>query len=354
MLRLLDALWDQRTPDRAAQIADQALRLAISTARVDAIDRWWSRVLSVSSDSVSAEIDFGDALSRSPALAQLGIERLRAIIPQMSQFEHDSRRLSETVAQREKRGAAQRRRVLSSLGRALVASGNSTAGLDTLTLAAKTGWDLSVFRAIRAASLSTGDSATAWTMTARLVADPSTTGQTRDSLTATAMSALGTARWAALQDDATRLFARRMLEGSTMQSLPGKPRLRAADGRELSLRDRLGGRVSVLVFWSRYCGWALDDLEALKNVAERLERQGSQLVIVIDDEPGPSAELTAFLKGHHVRVPVLFDVQHSTSKAFNNWGSPHYYVLDEAGRLRFPAVSSATEAMVRAVAVRAK
>ena len=47
-----------------------------------------------------------------------------------------------------------------------------------------------------------------------------------------------------------------------------------------------------------------------------------------------------------------FDVDHTTSKAFNNWGTPSYYVIDKAGRSRFDAVSSAVDALVRAQALR--
>lgn len=350
--RLLDSLWEQRTPERAGQVASQALGFAIATRRPAVIDRWWTRLLSVSNDSVQAEVSFGEELSQVRPLAHLGIERLRNIIPKVSQEARANRRLTETAAMRDRRATRLHRRVLSSMGQAMVASGAMSSGLDTLMLAAQSGWDLSIFRAIRTASLATGDSATALSMTARLLADPSTTQRTRDSLGALALKAVGPLRWTALQQNGTRLFAQRMLEESTRQSIPGKARLRTADGRKVLLSDRVRGRVTVIAFWSRYCGWALDDLDNLKMVAQRLQGVGSQMIVVLDDEPGPSAGLSAFLKEHDMRLPVQFDVEGSTSKALNNWGTPHYYVLDETGKVRFAAVNLATDALVRAEAVR--
>jgi len=143
-----------------------------------------------------------------------------------------------------------------------------------------------------------------------------------------------------------------MLEDSRMQSLAGKPRLRDDQGRVQTLRELGAGRVTVVVFSSRSCGWALDDLDDLGDVARRLEKVGSRLVLVIEDEAGPSPALSAVLAEHKVQGPVYFDVDHSTSKAFNNWGTPMYFVLDDVGRLRFEEVTTAHDALVRAEAVR--
>ena len=104
--------------------------------------------------------------------------------------------------------------------------------------------------------------------------------------------------------------------------------------------------------WSRYCGWALEDLDNLADVARRLEGVGSRLVLVIDDEAGPSPGLSKLLAEHKVSVRPYFDVEHTVSKALNDWGTPHYYVLDDAGRLRFDAAETARVAFARAEAVR--
>jgi hypothetical protein len=37
-------------------------------------------------------------------------------------------------------------------------------------------------------------------------------------------------------------------------------------------------------------------------------------------------------------MPVYSDSKEDAWKAFNNWGTPQYYVLDQQGRIRFEGV----------------
>lgn len=349
---LLDSLWNERAPDRAVQIAGTALDVAIATGRPSLIASWRARVHRVSSDTIATEVNFADKLSRTRALQPEGTARLRALLTMLRSPVADARRLTETKLRHEERTEQLRRVVLAALGRALVASGATKAGLDTLSLAARTGWDLAILRTIRNASFSAGDSATGWVMTARIVADPSVSSAQRDSLSSLGVRTLGPAQWAALERDGAVQFSQRMLSSAKTQSLAGSPRLRDATGTTRTLKELAANRVTVVAFWSRSCGWALDDLESLNATAKRLAKVGSQMLVIIDDEPGPSPDLTAFLSSKSVTTPVYFDIDHSASKAFNNWGTPDYYVLDADGRIRFTVVTTAVEALVRAEAVR--
>jgi hypothetical protein len=248
--------------------------------------------------------------------------------------------------------ALRKGRALAFLGRSLITSGERQSGLDTLKLAARSGWDPQIIRAIRNASLAAGDSANAWIMTARLVADPSTDVVMRDSLDQSARLALGNAGWSRLRDDASQLFSARILERSKMQSIVGTPRLRDVRGTTAPLAKLASGKVTVVAFWSRFCGWALNDLDNIGYVAQRLSKTGGQLLLVVDDEREPSPALLSLLASHKVRVLPYVDVAHSASKGFNNWGTPQYYVLDEHGRVRFDVVDEAREALVQAEALR--
>ena len=64
--------------------------------------------------------------------------------------------------------------VLVALGDALVASGRTNAGLDTLKLAVREGWDVSLFRHVAEIERSTGDTAGALRLLAMVAADPAT------------------------------------------------------------------------------------------------------------------------------------------------------------------------------------
>lgn len=352
MLRMLDTLWEQRTFDRATQIASYGINFAVAYGRRPIVEQWWSRMESAVSDRVSAEMAFAEQLTRSPAFADDGMNRLRRLLPVLDDTATVSRYLTETNSRRDARVATRRRRVLTALGRALVASGNSRAGIDTLRLADRTGWDLALARSIRTAAFATNDSATVWSMNARLAVDPSTTDATRDSIDAAARAALGDARWGTLRQTAARLFSQRMLEESETRSVSASAKVRDVQGRTRTLKELGAGRVTVVAFWSPSCGWALDDLDNLADVARRLERVGSQMVVIIDGETSVSPETTKLFAEHNVSVAPYFDVDQSTSKAVNNWGTPQYYVLDESGRLRFQAVDQARIAHSRAEAVR--
>lgn len=351
-LAIFDTLWTQRTPDRQSQIAGRALDLAVSSGRADQVSRWLPRLMATSNDTVAASLAFADQLSRVPTFRAQGMDRLRAMLRVLQTPDPSLRRLTETPMRQDARYEQMRIRALAALGRALVASGDTKAGVDTLTLASKTGWDVSVMRTIRTASFAAGDSATGWEMTARIVAEPTTDPAERATINASAIKAIGAERWSALTTEGVHQFAKRMLENSKMQSLAGTPRVKDSDGVEHTLRSLGGNKVTVVAFWSRHCGWALEDIQPLMSVAKRLEAAGAQLIVVMEDEANPSADLTAFLADRKMTVPVYFDVAHSTSKAFNNWGTPIYYVLDGGGRVRFSGVNSAMSAMVRAEAVR--
>jgi len=75
-------------------------------------------------------------------------------------------------------------------------------------------------------------------------------------------------------------------------------------------------------------------------------------VVSIVEEAGPSSALTAFLREKKVTMPVYLDAWHEASRAFNQWGTPYFYVVDANGRVRFDVSTSADEALARAEALR--
>ena len=107
----------------------------------------------------------------------------------------------------------------------------------------------------------------------------------------------------------------------------------------------------VVVFWSRTCGPAVEALPRVNEIAARLARDGVRVVGIVD-EPSASLELKAFLTKKQVTVPTYLDAWHDASRAFNQWGTPNFYVLDADGRVRFDVTTSADEALARAEAVR--
>jgi thiol-disulfide isomerase/thioredoxin len=261
------------------------------------------------------------------------------------------RALGETLSEQRDRHAATRRQLLATLGQALVAAGNYTEGRAALVEAASVGWNLNVLRAVQRASMAAGDTARALTMAARVAVDPRTPRAFTDSVQLLAHRVLGAAAWRSELDSARAEFVGRMLADARARSLSGEPRVRDMDGRTHSLRELMKGRVTVVAFWSRFCGPAIEDLPRLNAVAARLEREGVRVVSIID-EPAASDALKTFLREHRVTVPTQLDAWHESSRAFNQWATPSYYVLDSDGRVRFAVTNSADEALARAEALR--
>jgi thiol-disulfide isomerase/thioredoxin len=217
--------------------------------------------------------------------------------------------------------------------------------------AAASGWDPDVFRAVRKASLVAGDSGRALEMAAWLAADPRTAPAFADSVRASAQRRVGEVGWQRELDSARALFVERMLAGASARSLRSDARVRDLDGRAHSVRDLTKGRVTIVAFWSRFCGPAVEALPRMNEVASRLDRVGVPVVSILD-EPSSSPALQAFLREQHVTTPVYLDSHHAASRAFNQWGTPYFYVVDGEGRIRFDVTNSPDEALARAEALR--
>jgi hypothetical protein len=113
-------------------------------------------------------------------------------------------------------------------------------------------------------------------------------------------------------------------------------------GQSRALRVLAAGRPSVVIFWSRLCGPALEALPAITHMAEGLRAAGGNILLVVTDEP-PSTGLTRVLRDGGWSMPVYHDTRGEMAAAFANFGTPAYYVLDGLGRIRFDNADEAAE-----------
>jgi len=125
----------------------------------------------------------------------------------------------------------------------------------------------------------------------------------------------------------------RVLDRATRRPLPASIRLERAAGRLVRFDSLARGRVTFVAFWSRRCGPSLEELPALERMTARLRRQGVGIVTVTDERM--SEELQRFLVAKHLSFPVYGDVWRDASRAFNQWGTPSYFVVDASGQVRF-------------------
>jgi hypothetical protein len=349
--RRFEDLWVDTPASRTSQVASHVVGIAFRSGDTTLIRRWSNRVVESSRNRRAATRYAAERFTTVPALRTEGMQQLRSELESLAQLPSAERALGESVGEQRKRQAATGRSVLASLGRALVAAGEHVAGLDTLAKAAATGWDLEILQALRTASLAAGDTGRAVDIAARIAVDPRTDSSFVDSVAPIAMRQLGAAEWDSRLAAARAEFVDRMLADAPTKSLAGAVRVRDANGRTHDLRALAKGRVTLVAFWSRFCGWSLEDLPDLNRVAARLAQSGMQVVSIVK-EPAPSPELTTFLRDKQVTIPTYFDTWHEASRALNQWGTPSYYMLDAQGRVRFDRSSSANEVLARAEALR--
>ncbi|MBI4544862.1 MAG: TlpA family protein disulfide reductase, partial [Gemmatimonadetes bacterium] len=89
----------------------------------------------------------------------------------------------------------------------------------------------------------------------------------------------------------------------------------------------------VVAFWSRFCAPALWQLEPLERLHRAFAGRGIRL-LTITAEP-PSFEMRKFLVERGLTFPVFHDTRGEAARAFGQWSTPEYYVLDASGRVRF-------------------
>ena len=348
-LAALEALWPDVPADRAAQIASAALSvLPPATADGANLLRWSDRLIDADSSPGSARA-IAVQLLASPAWREEGKRRLRHEITRLSMARTQLRFLHESRTEHVERLARSQRLAMAQLGRALASDGVHRAALDTLALASAAGWDLAVFNTVRETSLRVGDSVTARTMAARISVDPGTSSARRDSIHAAHVAQIGEGAWAQLVSSAQRELSSRVMASAKRRVLPDIT-LRALNGSDAPLRSLLSPQVTVVVFWSVDCGPAVDALGEIQSIASTLATRGVRTITIVE-QAQPTPALREVLRLKAFTLPVYLDTGGTPSKAFNNWATPHAYVLDGKGNVMFSATTDLSSVALRAEAM---
>ncbi len=292
--------------------------------------RWMARSLVGMSDSAS---DMAMFLAGVPTFREEGMQQLRTLLGDPHLPQMVVRPLSRSAASQQRAVDDLRRRLYSALGRALVARGNTRAALDTLRLASEGAWDPASFAGLARSYLLAGDTLASMQMRARQVVDGRTRVTLRDSLDRAGRAQVGAAAWEALLRETRREMHALLLERSISRSIASSARAQSRDGRDHTLPELTGRAPSLVIFWSRHCGYALEALPDIRSLVERLRAAGTPVVFVIDE--APSADLDAYLAAERITWPVYYDARKRMGDAMRNFGTPMYYVLDASQRIRY-------------------
>lgn len=323
----LESLWSEVTGKEARV---RILRFGLSLARQYEDDarlvvwarRWWEL------DPVGG-LSAALTLSSSEGGREEGISMLSEVVEKTEAAEDGDRALGATAAAQEE--AARRRAAWLKryLGDALIQAGRTAEGIGVLEEAAAEVWRPDLFRSLGEAYFNAGERDDALWHFAALAADPGTSEESADSLLQRA--GVDASAWQEAVEVAREEMVRRTLASSESDFLP-TVRLAAPDGATVVLQDLLGAEATVLVMWSRYCGYSN---QAMPRIAALTKELGDQEVPFLALTRDPVDEARSFLQEEGFEVRALFDIWGEGGRALNSWGTPQYYVLDGAGRLRF-------------------
>jgi thiol-disulfide isomerase/thioredoxin len=291
----------------------------------------------------------GVALASFAPTREEGMRRIRAALERPAVELQAERPLTLNQSEFARMLADRRRELLAALGEALIAAKKPLEGLDTLSLAISDGWSLQLLKRVAAQRLEAGDTAGALELETKISVDPRTSQARIASITRLAVSRLGSAEWSHARTTAEREMVRETMSRSLLRTIRGNPGATNAAQQQQSLKELTEGKPSVLVYWSRHCGPALEALPAIDSVGRVLRKQGIPVYLVADEAPSP--EMAEFFRAHKVGIPVLYDSRREVNTALRNFATPAFYVLDSQGRIRFNEVIEVNDLLLQIRAI---
>lgn len=326
----LEVMW-RAAGATSPPVVQQGLVLAERIGDVALVERWARRAIESGLGTLWAV----RRLLAYPELRDTGVAILRE---RLGRAHVEAARPLDQSREAYARSVRARRGLdLGALGQVLVELGRFEAAADTLLEATKLVWSRAVFENAARAHLQVGDTVTAATVAGLLAVDPGAKTESQESLIREVRAVASPDRWTALLDKARSEMTLRTMEAAQDVALPERiPLVEASTGGQVVLEEVVADVPTVVVFWSRYCGYSLDELPHLTDLRERIEADDVRLLVITSD--GVDSDAVPYLERQGVRLPLHFDVEAKANDAFAAWETPTYHVLDADGWLRFPHV----------------
>ncbi len=127
------------------------------------------------------------------------------------------------------------------------------------------------------------------------------------------------------------------------RSLPG---LR---GTSLTVPDDVNGKVTVVHFWTDWCGSCREEMPALETLYIRYRGRGFQVVAINVGQT--KAQVKKFIEGLKLTYAVLLDGDGDAAKDYGVIGLPRTFILDRKGIIRYKILGEADEETLRKLLV---
>jgi hypothetical protein len=328
LLDRLDALHGGGGSE-VVQVVFDGWRLATQDGDPDLVRVWGERLLRLGPEWAEP---VAVAWSAHPELAPAGRRLLERALEEASRSASERRPVDWTSARWAGTRHRQRQRLLVALARGHLLSGEADSAQRVLEDARRYGLDSGVERLLGAVLLEAGDMNGAGLAFARVYADPRTPAAFADSARLRLGGALPPA-WESWVAEADSLMREDILAEAETRRIRRAMRLVSGAGEDVTLAFEDDRRLSVVAFLSRWCPPSNVQAAALEGLSATLAERGVRLVVVTGELPSEGAR--AAFEAVVSPGEILYDVRSEARNGFRSFGTPHFFIVDDVGKVQF-------------------
>ncbi len=123
------------------------------------------------------------------------------------------------------------------------------------------------------------------------------------------------------------------------RSLPG---LR---GLSLTVPDDMNGKVTVIHFWTDWCGTCREEMPVLEALYQRYKERGFRIAAINVGQT--RSQVNKFVDDLKLSYDILLDTSGDAAKDCGVLGLPRTFILDRKGIIRYKILGDASEEMLR-------
>jgi hypothetical protein len=305
-------------------------RTALATDDTVLIDRWLHRTVQFQPSQAE---DAARRLASKPS--DFARRSLQFLADQVVSPGTVHRSLFHTATEHRQQLEERRLTLVATLGRMLLAQGETSAGLGCVVPIIDRSWDVELFSTTADVMAGLGQTKQAFEYLARTAVDPWTSTAIADSLEERAHAALYPGEWEMMLEGAKAQMARHFLRDvSPLRFVEADLQVEDANGNVRNLTEVMADRISIIAFWSGNDLVAVQDLDPLIEIHDRVRDYDAQLLTITQHQISADSVMY-FSAGHDLPFPVYRDVSSNVQRWFNVWGAPEYFVVDASGSVKF-------------------